>query len=248
MCHHRLLICSLVLLVLPVVALADDLPDPRVISVEGQAEIQVVPDEVVLTLGFESFDPSLQSAKEDNDRRLKAVLDAARRLGVEERHLETDYLSIEPSYYNRYKNEDESGFTVRRSLVITLRQIEHFERLLAAALEAGANHVHGVQFRTTELRKHRDQARELAVQAAKEKAIAMAAVLGQEIGRPTRIEERHSGWYSPYSWWWRGRNNSMSQNVIQAAPSGGSGASDGPNAPGQIAVSASVTVSFEMKE
>ena len=43
---------------------------------------------------------------------------------------------------------------------------------LAAALKAGVNQVNNVEFYTSELRKYRDQARELAMKAAKEKAQA----------------------------------------------------------------------------
>jgi uncharacterized protein YggE len=111
-------------------------------------------------------------------------------------------------------------------------------------LKAGVNHVHGVDFRTTELRKHRDRARSLAIQAAREKATMMAGELGQRIGQPHSIREGHAGWWSWYGrWWgssWRGR---MSQNVIQEA-SGGTGG--GTLAPGQIAITANVTVTFEL--
>ena len=73
----------------------------------------------------------------------------------------------------------------------------------------------------------------------------MARSLGQSIGRPHSIQEEYSGWGSWYGSWWRGYGGAgMSQNVLQSA--GGPGARlEGPTAPGQIAVTAGVTVTFE---
>jgi Protein of unknown function (DUF541) len=57
-----------------------------------------------------------------------------------------------------------------------------------------STHVYGIEFRTCGLRKHRDAARGLAIQAAREKAIALAGELGQEVGRPIDIREEYKGW------------------------------------------------------
>jgi uncharacterized protein YggE len=128
-----------------------------------------------------------------------------------------------------------------------LEDISQFEDLLASALEAGANHVHGIQFRTTELREHRDRARAQAIKAAREKAVALAEELNQEVGEPRTIREEHSGWWSWYNAWWGSYwSGPMAQTVIQdvrgVPPEAGSTI-----APGQITVSARVTVSFELR-
>jgi hypothetical protein len=55
--------------------------------------------------------------------------------------------------------------------------------LLGVRTTPRTTNVQGIQFRTSELREFRDQARALATGAAREKAEAMAAELGMEIGR-----------------------------------------------------------------
>jgi uncharacterized protein YggE len=40
----------------------------RTITVQGRAEIEVAPDEAILTLGVESFEPGLDDAKSNNGR------------------------------------------------------------------------------------------------------------------------------------------------------------------------------------
>jgi uncharacterized protein len=179
---------------------------PGQIAVTGDAEIRVVPDEVILSLGVETWDKNLQKATDENDRIVSAVLALARKYDIEPQHVQTDYVNIEPRYRNGYYEEsDFIGFFVHKTVVITLRDLTRFEDVLKDALEAGVNYVHGVEFRTTELRKYRDQARALAIKAAQEKAVALAGELDQEVGAPTHIQEVHSSWYSGYGSWWGSR-------------------------------------------
>lgn len=221
--------------------------DPRIITVTGDAEVRVVPDEVILTLGVETWDRDLDVAKSQNDERVKRVLALAQDYEIEPKHIQTDHISIEPRYHDNYEKRDFIGFFVRKTIVITLKDLSKFEDLLTSALGAGVNYVHGIQFRTTELRKYRDEARALAIKAAQEKAIALAEGLDQEVGEPRSIREDQSGWWSWYGAWWGSRwGGGMAQNVVQNA-GGGSFSTEGGTAPGQISVSARVTVSFELE-
>jgi len=221
--------------------------EPRLITVTGDAEVRVVPDEVILTLGVETWDKNLGVAKRQNDKIVAKVLALATEYGIDAQHIQTDYVSIEPRYRNGYYEEsDFIGYFVRKTIVITLRDLSKFENLLTSALGTGVNHVLGIEFRTTELRKHRDEARALAIKAAQEKAIALAGELGQEVGDPRMIREEHSGWWSGYNAWWGSRwGGAMAQNVVQEL--GGSTLTDESSiAPGQISVQARMSVTFEL--
>jgi hypothetical protein len=229
-------------------AAAPDTPATRTVTVTGDAEVKIPPDQVTLTLGVETWDKDLATAKRQNDEIIARVLKVADGHGVAPQHLQTDYVSIEPRYRSgTYEPGDFIGYFVRKTIVINLKDISAFEALLSDALEAGATHVHGIEFRTSELRKHRDAARSLAIQAAREKAIALASELDQDVGRPTDIREEYNGWWSPYnSWWGRGWGAlGAAQNVIQE--SGTPQGMDSTLAPGQISVNARVTVTFELK-
>ncbi|MBN1220437.1 MAG: SIMPL domain-containing protein [Anaerolineae bacterium] len=222
--------------------------DPGVITVTGDAEVRVVPDEVILTLGVETWDKNLNTAKRQNDDRVKAVIALARGYGVEPRYIQTDHISIEPRYEDYYERERLIGYFVRKTIVITLKDLTKFEDLLTGTLEAGANFVHGIQFRTTELRQHRDQARALAIKAAQEKATALAGELGQHVGKPRNIHEEQNSWWSWYNSWWGSRwhGAAMAQNVIQEVGPDPAVFDDG-LAPGQITVNARVSVTFELE-
>ena len=243
----RMLCVLLVALAISNLAMAADNPEPRLITVTGDAEVRVAPDEVILTLGVETWDNDLGKAKSDNDQRVERILKLASKFKIEGRHVQTDHISIEPRYKDQWEHREFVGYFVRKNVVFTLRDTSKFEDLLSSAIEAGANYVHGVQFRTTELRKYRDEARALAIKAAKEKAEALVGELGQKVGKPHMIREDHGGWWSWYNNWWGSRwgRNSMAQNVVQSYS--GQPQSDSSIALGQINVNARVTVSFELE-
>mgnify|MGYP006298690131 CR=1 FL=1 len=214
---------------------------PRLVSVSGEAQVRVAPDEALLVLGVETWDPELSVAKSQNDARVQQILALVDEYGIPPEHVKTDHISVQPGERGYEQRE---GYWVRKSIVVTLRDLSQFEDLLTAALEQGATHVHEVRFQTTELRQHKDQARALAVQAAQEKAAALTGELDQKVVAPHEIREEQIGWQSGYGGWWGYRwNSGMSQNVVQEV--GGGVSIDGQTvAPGQITVSARVSVNF----
>ncbi len=219
---------------------------PGVINVSGEAEMRIVPDEVIIRLGVETSDKTLLNAEKQNEQIVKRVIALAKQYGIPTERVQTDFIQIEPRYNNSYEQQSFIGYFVHNSIVITLRDLTKFEDFLTDVLGTGVNYVHSIDFRTTKLREYRDQARELALQAAREKATAMSGALDQQLGAPLTIQEESNDWWSGYGSWWSGRwGGGMTQNVIQEV--NGNGAEfDSSLAPGQISVKARVSVSFAM--
>jgi uncharacterized protein YggE len=221
----------------PARSAADDRPDPRLITVTGEAEVLVVPDEVVFDLTVQSLNKDLRAAKAQTDERLKKLVELTRRYGVAPKDVQTDYVKLEP----RYRGNDESrlflGYSVRKDLVFTLRDVSRAEELLSEVMESGITRINGVRFQTSQMRKYRDQARALAIRAAQEKATALTAEIGQKIGRAYSIEEDAPS-----------RINYAQNSMANLQMSGGGDAADseGTLSLGQIKVSARVTVRFEL--
>jgi len=224
---------------------------PR-ITVSGEAVVNVAPDKIVLTLGIETWNADILEAKQKNNEILKKAVAAVKKAGIPEKEIRTDHLSIEPRYKDSYSKENFIGYFVRNTFVVTLADTGKVEDLVTEVLRAGVNYIHGVDFQTTEFKRYREQARELALKAAKEKAEKMAAVLGQSIGTPIQINENYAGspwsYYSSWSGWGYGRSQGMSQNVIQNVQGGGSGEILETLALGKISIRANVSVIFELKK
>jgi uncharacterized protein YggE len=219
------------------------------ITVTGDAAVKVVPDEVILILGIQTSDKDLMIAKKQNDECLKKLMDLTKQLSIDPKYVQTDFVRIQPRYTDSYTQQNFVGYFVQKTVVITLKDITKFEDLLTGALLAGVNYVHGIEFRTTELRKYRDQARDLAIKAARDKADALAGALDRQVVKPTSIREDQIYWWSSYgSWWGGGYGGQMSQNVVQNAGGGSGAEADDYStiALGQISVNARVTVTFEL--
>jgi uncharacterized protein len=227
-------------------AVAPDAAKPRSITVSGSAEIKVVPDQVVLGLGVETNDLDLAAAKAKNDSVVQRVQALALELKVDSKDIQTDFYHIEPRYSDSYERRNFLGYYAQKSIVITLRDVAKFEELLSRALEAGVNNVQQINFRTSDLRTYRDQARAAALQAAREKAQAMAQELDLQAGAPLSIREETSNWISGYSSWWGASSQGM-QNVTQNAGGSAAWQSDSGVAPGQISVTATVSVDFALQ-
>lgn len=213
------------------------------ITVSGQAEIGVTPDMAVFSLRVVTLDKDLSRAKAINDESVKKTLALAKTYQLEPQDIQTSYISVvtrEADDDNDGKPPVFLGYEVSKKIVLTLRDMSRIEGLLADVLRAGVNRVEGIDFRTTEIRKHKDRARQMAIKAAQEKAIALTKEIGQTIGKAYTITENGNVGPSPYS---------NTYGLANAGNSAGGETSDseGTIAIGQILVTARVTVSFELK-
>jgi hypothetical protein len=226
----------------------DDRPK---ISVNGEAVVYARPDKIVIRLGIETSDPDIMAAKQKNNEILKKAFAVLKESGIPEKEIQTDYLSVEPRYENGYARQNFIGFFVRNILAVNLADSDKVEGLITKALQAGVNYIFGVDFQTTEFKKFREQARELALKAAKEKAEKMAGVLNLSVGSPIQITENYSGspfYYSSWSGFGYFRGPAMAQNVIQNVSGEQSGEISDTIALGKISMRANVTVVFELKK
>ena len=216
------------------------------ISVSGSAEVKVAPDEIYLRLGVETRHPNLEDAKKQNDASVSKALAFLKTSNVKGKDVQTDFVSIEPNYDNDISRTRPVIFVVRKSIEVKLTSIESFEGLLTGLLTNGVNNVHGIEFRTSQLRKHRDTARAMAVRAAREKADALASELGVKRGKVYNINASEwGGWWSSSSSYWGGRyGGGMYQNAVQNVSSAAPESADSTLSVGQINVSATVNVSF----
>lgn len=222
----------------------------RTINVTGSAAVYSMPDRAQIALGVQSNGTSVDGVQYDNDRATGNVLAAVKKQGVDPVDITTDVYIIEPVYED-YNSLFIKGYRIQNSVTITVRDVTKTSDILAAALKAGANQVNGVSFYTSELRKFRDQARDLAMTAAREKANALVSTTGAKTGCVININENSwTYFYNPWSSSLR-NNGAMTQNVVQnALPSGGGSSGSGEEEPvsaGKIAIKAEVTVTYALQ-
>jgi uncharacterized protein len=217
------------------------------IAVTGTADVLVVPDEVLIHVGVETRNENLDQARRLHDDRMKKVLAFIKTSAVPDKDVQTDFISLDPEYGNDW-GRTKPVYVVRKFIEIRLTNITSLESVLSGLLDAGVDRINNVEFRTTHLRKYRDQARALAIQAAKEKADALCGELDVKRGKPLHINASESGGvWNPYGFFGaQGPSVSNSQVTIQESDS----PADSPGATlslGQVKVSATVNVSFAIQ-
>ena len=144
------------------------------------------------------------SANSKTDDSVKQILAIARKYDVKPEDVQTSQISVQPKY-NTDDLEYEArrgvkrvliGYQVSKTVAIRLRDISRFDEMLADILKAGITRLSNLEFRDSQLRKHRDEARAMAIRAAKEKATLLASEIGQSIGPAYSITET-AGDYAP---------------------------------------------------
>lgn len=231
----RVLKIAVVLLLLASLGAAEERPAPKTVRVIGTSEVKVIPDRAIVQLGVESQSSSASLAKKSEDTAARRILSSLRGNGIDEKDIQTTWLSLEPyTYY--HKGVRTTYFVAAQTLSVTLRDLERLDAVLESLIKAGGNRIESITYETSDLRKYRDQARDLAVKAAKEKAVALAQALGQEVGKAESIDEvpearnEYQGLLSNYSF-------EAGIPDKAKAPS---------TAAGQKTVTASVIVAFEL--
>ena len=228
-------------------ALAQTQPPPQ-INVSGSAEIKVVPDEIRLRVAVESRNAALEEARLDNDTKIAAALAFLKQAGMPDRDVKTDFISVQPDYDRDRSRVTPVAYIIRKSIEIRLTNTVVFQSVVTGLLTNGVNVIDNVDFRTTQLRQHRDEARLLAVRAAKEKAKALTDELGVKLGRPYNVNATDNSSYLGSSSRYFNSGIVGANNFVQnVSVSSGSGASDNASdafAVGQISVTATVNVSF----
>lgn len=232
----NLLKCCVVILAFSCMLFADEKPALKVVRVTGTAEVKAVPDRAVIDLGVQKESPNAGQAKSAEDAASRKILAALRAGGIDEKDIQTTYLALRPS--RRYEKERKvwiSFFVAEQTFTVTVRDLGKLDGLLQSLIQAGGNSIDSIRYETGDLRKYRDQARELAVKAAREKAQALAAALGQDIGKAQYIEEVPETAYS-----------GVLANQVSFYSYDSNSRPAGSTAAGRNSISASVVVSFEL--
>jgi uncharacterized protein YggE len=238
----KFLITLYILVAFPAVISAQNNIEPPLVTVTGQAEVRVPPDEVLFTLVVENVDKDMVVANQRTDESVKQILAIARKHSVKPEDVQTSQVSIQPKYntddmeYDARRNVKRVliGYQVSKTVAVRLRDISRFDVLLADVLRAGIARLNNFEFRDSQIRKHRDEARRMAMRAAQEKARLLTGEIGQSIGPAYSITETTRD-YAPRA----------VQNV--SSDVGESSESESALAPGTISVTAQVTVRFRLQ-
>lgn len=159
---------------------------PRTITVTGTSEVEVIPDQAVVTVSVSTFEKDINEGKMRHDQRSKELQDIALKQGVRLTDIQSGRVMIWTERTDKGKPKN-----VRLSSTITfrIRDLSHYDELLSGFVNAGVESISATDFSVADEAKYKAQARLIAVRAAREQAEAMAGALGQRIGNPLSVAE-----------------------------------------------------------
>ncbi|WP_415402412.1 SIMPL domain-containing protein [Tateyamaria sp. SN3-11] len=200
---------------------------PRTLAVVGEGSAEAAPDMAVISLGVTHTDASAKAAMDRVSADASALLSTLSGMGVEPRDVQTDQLSISPLWNNDEGARDITGFVARNSLSVRVRNIGALGAVLDAALSAGSNDFNGLRFQLQDSTDAKAEARAAAVADAIARATQLAEAAGVTLGPIQTITEQG--------------DSGMRPEMFAAAR-----ASDMPVAPGELSLSARVSVTFDL--
>jgi uncharacterized protein YggE len=212
------------------------------ISVSGNGEVQAVPDIATVYVTIREDGKTQKEAQDKATAKESKVLEAIRGLGVEDKDIKTTSNSVNPQY-NRtdivcitypcpQPKQEITGYEAYESIEVKVRETEDAGKITAAITNAGAE-FSGPNYAIDEDEMYKDQAREKAIDDAREKAEKLAAQLGVHLVRITSFSENG--------------NYPMMYAKAEMAMDSSAGAPVPQLPKGENTITSSVTVTYEIR-
>lgn len=155
-------------------SLAADFDFPH-IETTGASEIVIDADMAVVNIEVVVEAPTSKAAKAASDKAISQFLSRLKQAGVDKHDIQSANLSLRPQYHYQ-KNEPAklNGYQASRRMTITVKQLEQLNDLLDSALEQGINRVNSIELTSSKRADYIEQARQAAINDAKQKAKSLA--------------------------------------------------------------------------
>lgn len=188
-----------------------DISAVNVITVSGKGEIVAKSDIASFDFSVTEESANVSEAQGRASSKINEIIKFLKENGVEERDIKTINYDIHPRYeYIKISNKTLNsfpvidgrenrvlvGYEVNQSVEVKVRKIASAGSILSGIGNLGASNVSGLNFSIDEEDKLKKDARELAIEDAKEEAKILAKGLGVKLVRIVNFSE--SGYFPTY--------------------------------------------------
>ncbi len=175
-----------------VIRVGTETPAVPTITVQGEGVVRVQPDQATLRFAVVTRDLDPEQARRRNAEASRRALNAVRALGVKERRLHLEALTLHPvrEYNPDLRRWEEKGYEVQRMLRVELDSLDLLPEVVARVVQQGANRLQGIQYEISNRETVQLAALQAAVRNARDKARQVLAELNREVGDPIRITEQ----------------------------------------------------------
>lgn len=181
------------------------------ISVTGEGKVKVIPDQAIVTVGFQNSGKDAKEVKTLNDEVVDRVIKFLKKSGIPSADYKTNNISLNKGYDFEKKK---SNFQANQTLSITVKDLSKYDEIMIGLNDAGVNTIQGVEFKSSKMEVYEKEARKNAILNAQQKANDYVAVLGQKVGKALLITD-NSQTYVPQPMY---KNGLMAMAADMAAP------------------------------
>lgn len=165
--------------------------DQLTLTVNGEGEVSVMPDQAEITLGVVTEAETVGEAQQNNNEIFSAVIESIKDLGIEEEQIQTITYRIEPRYDFVDGVQQFRAYEVTHIIKIRIEDITQAGTVIDTAVENGANVINSIQFTVADSTILYREALQLAIEDAKGKALAITETLNVSLNEtPQKIIER----------------------------------------------------------
>ena len=167
----------------------------RTILVVGEGTVSIEPDRAQAMIGVETTGETVREATEESREIMEALLEALREQGVADRDIQTSGYSVWTERSGRMmapdmdRLEESLTYRVNNMVRVTVVDLDNLSAILDAAIDAGANSIHGISFTISDPARLETQARIRAIANAKAKAEELADLTGVRVGEVVSVSE-----------------------------------------------------------
>lgn len=168
-----------------------------VISVSGYGRVVGTPDQAHLSIEVSVLADTVAEARGTMATATEAILTALRDNGIADADMATSHLSIYEEYDWTESGRKSKGFRVSNGLSVKVRNTDNVGAVIDAAIAAGGDYTrfNGLSFGFSDtVRANMERnARQLAVQNMRNKAVQLASFGGRNIGLLREVSETDYG-------------------------------------------------------
>jgi uncharacterized protein YggE len=202
------------------------------VTASGAGTTQAAPDTAEMSFGVTTMSPNAKSALDDASRIAERISSAVKEQGIAAEDIQTRDVSVYPQTTDQNGKQVITGYQASLSVQVKVRDIAKLGEVISAANDAGANAISGPSFTIDDPAPVRAEAIDEAVADARKSAEAMAKAAGKSVGEVLSLSSSDVGLVP-------GPTYGVSDRAAAAK--------DVPIEPGQLDITASVIVVFELK-
>ena len=168
------------------------------ISVSGEGKVAAKPDIATLSATIVTERATVSQAQAENTAASAKVSKFLQSTGIDSKDIKTTNYSIHPQYfYPENRKPQITGYQIRNSMEIKIRDLLTVDDVLGGLVENGANEIGNVSFVIEDPDKLKEEARKLAIMSAKEKASVLSKSLRVRLERIVGFSENDGGFPPP---------------------------------------------------